>query len=318
MQINELPFGGKIFILSGDFRQCLPIKEFATKSEIIDLLIKRSFLWNNFFLMKLNENMRVNKNESNFSEDLIKIGNGVFGENNYIKVPDFCISKGDFIEEIFGEILKNKNYEELHNHAILSPFNRIVDKYNENINNKLVDTNINYFSIDETEQNSNFQVTPEILNSLNCSNFPNHCLNLKKNSMIMLLRNINVKEGLCNGTRLQIIDLGKNVLNCKIKSGERKGETTLIPRVTLIEEKKFPFILKRHQFPIKLAFAFTINKSQSQTFEKIGIDYTEEPFMHGQTYVALSRTRSWNKIKIKHSDEKENTIKNIVWKEVLI
>nr|CAD2174879.1 unnamed protein product [Meloidogyne enterolobii] len=41
---NQMPFGGKIFVLSGDFRQCLPIKEFGTRSEIIDLLIKNSFL----------------------------------------------------------------------------------------------------------------------------------------------------------------------------------------------------------------------------------------------------------------------------------
>ncbi|CAK5084802.1 unnamed protein product [Meloidogyne enterolobii] len=137
--------------------------------------------------------------------------------------------------------------------------------------------------------------------------------------MIMLVRNLNVKEGLCNGTRLQVANIGKYVLNCIIKSGDKIGETTLIPRITLIEDKKFPFVLKRHQFPIRLAFAFTINKSQSQTFEKIGIDYTEDPFSHGQTYVSLSRAKSWEKIKIKLSEKnKERRIKNIVWREALL
>nr|CAD2187437.1 unnamed protein product [Meloidogyne enterolobii] len=314
---NNLPFGGKIFILSGDFRQCLPIKEFGTQTEIIDMIIKKSILWKNFCQMKLTENMRVYKNEKEFANELINIGDGKAGKNGFITVPEFCISKGDLIEEIFGEVLKENNLEQLQNYAILSPYNTIVDSYNEEIINKFSGEKITYFSIDETDPNSNLPITPEILNSLRCSNFPNHSISLKRNTMIMLLRNLNIKEGLCNGTRLQVTDLGKNVLTCKIKSGEKIGETTFIPRVTLIEDKKFPFLLRRHQFPIKLAFAFTINKSQSQTFEKIGVDYCEEPFTHGQTYVSLSRVKSWEGLKIKILDENDKKIKNIVWKEVL-
>nr|CAD2173823.1 unnamed protein product [Meloidogyne enterolobii] len=277
---NESIFGGKILILSGDFRQCLPIKEFATRSEITDLTIKKSNLWNSFLKLKLTENMRADKNEKEFAKNLIEIGDGK-EESEYITI---------------------------HNYAILSPFNTIVDKYNEEIIKKFPGEQYDFLSIDETEQNSALQITPEILNSLNCANFPKHKLTLKINSVIMLLRNLNLSEGLCNGTRLQVTNIGKNVLNCKIISGDKFGEQTLIPRITLIEEKKFPFILKRHQFPVQLAFSFTINKSQSQTFEKIGIDFTQESFAHGQTYVALSRAKSWNKIKIK-LNENENKIK---------
>jgi ATP-dependent DNA helicase PIF1 len=127
-----------------------------------------------------------------------------------------------------------------------------------------------------------------------------------------------MRQGLCNGTRLQIIDTMKNVLHCVILNGDQKGETAFIPRISLIEDKKFFFKLKRHQFPVKLAFCFSINKSQSQTFTKIGIDLQNEVFAHGQCYVAFSRAKSWNGIKVKLDPEnKEKKIRNVVWEEAL-
>lgn len=177
---------------------------------------------------------------------------------------------------------------------------------------------ITYFSIDEVQTKGDLPVLPEILNSFKTSSIPDHNLKVKKDSIFMLMRNLNVREGLCNGTRLQVIDPGKNVLRCIIVTGDRVGDEVFIPRITLIEDKKFPYELHRHQFPIKPAFCLTINKSQGQTFEKIGIDFTSSSFSHGQTYVALSRVRSWDGMKVRVSEEnKEKKIKNIVWKEAL-
>nr|CAD2200499.1 unnamed protein product [Meloidogyne enterolobii] len=133
---NDMPFGGKIFVLSGDFRQCLPIKEFGTRSEIIDLLIKNSPLWNTFFIMKLKKNMRADPNERKFAEQLIEIGNGISENEGLISVPDSCFCKSNLSDEIFETVIRNGNYSELYNYAILSPFNSIVDNYNEEIMKK--------------------------------------------------------------------------------------------------------------------------------------------------------------------------------------
>ena len=73
----------------------------------------------------------------------------------------------------------------------------------------------------------------------------------------------------------------------------------------------------RHQFPLQLAFAMTIHKSQGSTFEKIGLDLRSECFAHGQLYVALSRVRSFDGLSIRLSDDNEdNRVKNVVYKEV--
>ena len=76
--------------------------------------------------------------------------------------------------------------------------------------------------------------------------------------------------------------------------------------------------MKRIQFPIRPAFAMTISKSQGQTLEYVGLWLNEPLFTHGQLYVALSRVSSRNNIKISIPHNKNNTTRNVVFKNVLI
>ncbi len=63
--------------------------------------------------------------------------------------------------------------------------------------------------------------------------------------------------------------------------------------------------MMRTQFPLRLAYAMTYNKAQSQTLHTVLLDVTEHPFMHGHLYVAASRVRQVNNIKL--FIKKENT-----------
>ena len=70
-----------------------------------------------------------------------------------------------------------------------------------------------------------------------------------------------------------------------------------------------PFTLQRRQFPVRPAFAMTINKSQGQTFKQIGVYIRDSVFSHGQLYVALSRVGSRDGIK--------TMVKEGQWKETM-
>ncbi|MEE6467607.1 hypothetical protein FKM82_007336 [Ascaphus truei] len=96
----------------------------------------------------------------------------------------------------------------------------------------------------------------------------------------MLLRNLNTPN-LCNGTRLCIKSLMPNLIEATILTGKATGEDVFIPRIPLIPTD-MPFNFKRLQFPLRLAFAITINKSQGQSIKCTGINLESPCFSHGQ------------------------------------
>ncbi|KAI9110454.1 hypothetical protein K1719_018614 [Acacia pycnantha] len=86
----------------------------------------------------------------------------------------------------------------------------------------------------------------------------------------MLIRNIDQAAGMCNGTRLQTSQLGKNVIKAKALNGTSIGEEILIHRMDMNpSETKLPFNMTRRQFPIIISFAMTINKSRGQSMTNV-------------------------------------------------
>ena len=135
----------------------------------------------------------------------------------------------------------------------------------------------------------------------------------------MLLRNINPRQGLCNGTCLlydRCID--NKLLQCRIVE---TGRIVLIPRITFIpKQNEFPFEWQRRQFPVRTAFAITINKSQGQTLKYAGVWLRSQVFTHGQLYVACSRVSSPDNLRFALMCDPNNQkyyADNIVFPEVL-
>ena len=95
------------------------------------------------------------------------------------------------------------------------------------------------------------------------------------------------------------------------------GHFHMLPRIALYpSQSNLPFNFRRLQFPIRLAFAMTINKAQGQTLDTRGLYLPSQLFAHGHLYVALSRTRNGPYGIWYFSPQESDTILNIVYKEV--
>ncbi|KAL4581000.1 hypothetical protein LXL04_017206 [Taraxacum kok-saghyz] len=93
---------------------------------------------------------------------------------------------------------------------------------------------------------------------------PPHYLRLKVGCPVILLRNIDPGNGLCNGTRLICRSFQPHVIDAEIAVGQHAGKMMFLPRIPLSpsDDDMFPFKLRRKQFPVRLCFAMTINKAQ--------------------------------------------------------
>ena len=162
---------------------------------------------------------------------------------NEIRVSSYTLFRHIYIiinDEMSSSVIlaaQNINVNEI-NKTVVS----LLDSYNERV----------YTSVDSADHCDNNGlmgegIISEYLNSLNPQNLPPHELYLRVNSIVMLIRNISIHEGLCNGTRLRILDLINRII------------------YSLYSDNEYPFSFKRRQFPIRLAFAMTMNKTQGQT-----------------------------------------------------
>jgi len=250
-----------------------------------------------------------------FTKTLLQIGDGRLTQDK--KTGEIQLPFGNMVqtinqlqESVYPEISFNYlNHNWLCERTILATTNETVNEINLQMLQKIPGLEHEYKSMDNAiEENDLVQYPIESLNKIESPQLQPHKLKLKIGAPIILLRNIDMPK-LCNGTKLIITQLFKHIIQAKIMTGSAKGEEVFIPRMPIIYEEGI-IHFKRIQFPIRLCFAMTINKSQGQSLKIVGIDLRSPCFAHGQLYVACSRVGKASNLYILTENGKTKNIIN--------
>jgi hypothetical protein len=329
-------FGGVSFVFGGDFQQILPVIVGASRGQTVSACVQRSGLWRSISVLQLHQNKRLDTSivaEKEFAKWQLEVGQGLHtdGEGN-ILIPDHMKcrvnSVGCLIETIYPGIRSaNLGQTYFSQRTILSSLNVDVDALNKLVLSKFPGRVHVYHSADfipNSEQSGgedamlNYPV--EYLNEINCSGLPLAKLELKIGCPVMILRNLDAAHGVCNGSRGILTQCKNRVLEVQLLNGEHAGTKVFIPRIANQPTKdQVAFKFTRKQFPVRLCFAMTINKSQGQSVQHVGLDLRSPVFTHGQFYVGVSRVTSRNNIKVIWDPEDGVCkTKNIVYPEVLL
>ena len=275
----KLPFGGVQMVFFGDLFQLSPVVEKEAR-DILDQRYDGPYFFNAKVFNKLKlRYVELNKNyrqsDAQFIDLLNKIRNNAQGNDDL-----------DLLNERVRKIIPGDS-----NHCvILTTTNNRANAVNEE---KLADL-----------PDKEYKYEAAITKKFEESAYPTeYCLRLKKGAQIILIRN-DLEKRWVNGTIAQIAALSFDSIKVSINGGIHEVPKSSWEKIEYeynraedkIEEK---IIGTFEQYPIKLAWAITIHKSQGQTFDNIVIDLGAGAFTHGQVYVALSRCTSLGGIILK-------------------
>ncbi|CAN1310160.1 ATP-dependent DNA helicase PIF1 [Linum perenne] len=242
---------------------------------------------------------------ASFIKWIIDIGDGlgstIYGDSEVTAPTDILVQHKhdpviDIVDATYNAMQENyENKSYFAERAVLAPLHETVSLINDYMLTKLNGDEVCCYSSDTIQtdgvqsNDDEAEFPTEILNSMKIGNFPEHQLKLKVGAPVILLRTIDQSTGLCNGTRMIIQKLGTWSIEVEVVTGSHIGDRVHLPRMTLAShQKSLNFTLLRRQYPIALCFGMTINKSQGQTLNHVGICMYRQVCTHGQLYVALS------------------------------
>ncbi|XP_043591406.1 ATP-dependent DNA helicase PIF1 isoform X3 [Bombus pyrosoma] len=261
---NERPFGGIQLILCGDFFQLPPVSK-ENKAKFC--------FQSNAWKKCVHFNYELQTVHRQTDPEFIKILNNI----RIGRVTDDTAEK-----------LKATAKQKIESNGILAT--RLCSHVNEA-------EEINQFQLDELKDESKTYMAQDsdsaMTATLNQQLAVPDKLVLKIGAQVMLLKNINVTNGLVNGARGVVIKFVENIPVVQFKSGVQyhaKLEKWNLKTST-------GSIVHRIQVPLKLAWAFSIHKSQGLTLDCVEMCLARV-FDAGQSYVALSRAQSLQSLRV--------------------
>lgn len=121
---------------------------------------------------------------------------------------------------------------------------------------------------------------------------------------------------------MRVTAIHQRTIECVVLSGAHAGSVNIIPRIPMASPSRHRNAVKMipEQFPLKLAFAMTINKAQGQSLDRMGLLLDPEVFSHGQLYIALSRVTQPEGVFLvvprTNRAQRDGWLKNVVYTEV--
>ncbi|KAL3080522.1 hypothetical protein niasHS_013716 [Heterodera schachtii] len=356
-ELIQISINLKVVVLGGDWKQLAPVVPGGGHLDQLNASVKNSQLFSNFVTRKLLANHRLRPGQENYRNFLLRVGTGKNNTDHRVQLkPSMCVAtRNELLDFVFTkEMLEHPldHEEQFGGCAILSPLNsetfelnNIIMVLNQQISvnlkfllkNQIVGDERIYTATtqpvrDETGQTELLNVVAdadcENLTRLTPQGVPEHRLRIKIGAIMMVIKNISIADGLCNGTRVQVLPgpkgrLMKHIIRCRILTGNKRGhEHDLHPARFVFggdpeAVHQGPIKCERIQFPLRPGSVMTINKSQGQTLQRVGVLLDQSQcFSHGQLYVALSRVKDEADIRIctKHLHHK---VKNVVMQELL-
>jgi DNA helicase Pif1-like protein len=133
----------------------------------------------------------------------------------------------------------------------------------------------------------------DLLSMLHEPGVPPHQLSLKVGSIASIMRNLCIERGLVKNARVRITALLRNVVRVELLQTSNLSSTSdenvyLFPRINFeFKPRRANWTVQRRQFPLRLAYASTLNSCQGLTLDRVVLDLTRPVFAHGQLNTGL-------------------------------
>ncbi|KAJ2996365.1 hypothetical protein NUW54_g7251 [Trametes sanguinea] len=319
---NNRPFGGKVVILLGDFRQTCPVVRHGTRAQVVHASIKSSPLWHLFTIKRLTIPIR-NAADPQFAAFIDRVGDGLL-TNPALDMLTRATTTYDLCDFVYPpHILADPTA--CVSRAILAPTNAQIDAYNNDIIDRIAGDEQTYFAADSLKEATDVGAhsPDDILDYVarqTPSGLPPHALTIKVNGVYRLIRNLSIDRGLVKNTRVIIVALGRRLITVRVIRPSHDNDPStdiLLPRITFSTTLPSGHTLLRRQFPLAPAYATTFNSCQGLTLDIVGLDLTHPAFSHGQLYTALSRIRHRNHGAVR-LPAGTHTTANVVYNELLL
>ena len=336
MNSNE-PFGGKVVVLLGDFRQTCPVIPRGTKADVLNACISRCHFWPLFSISRLITPIR-NAEDPEFASFVDRVGDGA-GPNVNLSFLSHTADIDDVIGFVYDQNIVRDPAACLRR-CILAPTHVQVDRYNTAVLDLLPSDPRQYHAADSLEERNEVaegtNLDPDVDSPLpnpdavldyvryqRPNGMPDYNLRVKVGGIYRLLRNFSIDLGLVKNARVVIVGLGSKLITVRVLQSSQTCDAItpgdiLLPRITFKEQLRSGHTLCRRQFPLAPAYASTFHSCQGLTLDRVGIDLTQDVFTHGQLYTALSRIKHRSHVIVRLPGLEHLTTTNVTYKELLI